>query len=375
MGQSIDFGVFLPVTNNGWIISKTSPQFLPSFAHCSAIARTAERIGFSYLFSMAKWRGFGGDIEFWKYSVESMTLMTGLASVAPSLALISSIAPALMHPAVFAKMAATMDDVGGGRMGFNIVSAGNKGEYTQMGMWPENFEDYRYEYCQEWISVVKRLWSEESTTFKGNYFELDDCVSYPKPVQNLPPVVCATTSERGFQFVAENCSAALFGGRSIEDQKRLSRRIKEVAAEHGRDDVRTHTRINIILGDSDDDAEKILAHYQSGADEQAIDNIYRLRLKGKQNERAAQIRDRFDSSLTRLFYGGIPYVGGPERLANMIEELAIDGNVDGFLFSFPDFVNDLERFGQQVMPLLRSRGIRRLTPPLGPPAVPELSTS
>ena len=50
----IDLGVFLPVTNNGWIISKNSPQFLPSFALNREISELAERIGFSYVFSMAK---------------------------------------------------------------------------------------------------------------------------------------------------------------------------------------------------------------------------------------------------------------------------------------------------------------------------------
>ena len=147
MGQQVDFGVFLPVTNNGCIISNTSPQFLPSFAHNREIAQLAERIGFSYVFSMAKLAWFrrpGRVLEIFNRVV--IILMTGLASAAPTLRLIASIAPALMHPAVFAKMAVTMDDVSGGRMGFNIVSAGNKGEYTQMGLWPERFEDYRYEY-------------------------------------------------------------------------------------------------------------------------------------------------------------------------------------------------------------------------------------
>ena len=131
---------------------------------------------------MAKWRGFGGEVGFWKYSIESMILMSGIAPFAPTLRLISSIAPALMDPAVFAKMAATMDDISGGRMGINIVSAGNKGEYTQMSMYPENFESYRYDYNDEWVSVVKRLWSEDSVTFNGKYFTLDDCISYPHPI-------------------------------------------------------------------------------------------------------------------------------------------------------------------------------------------------
>jgi pyrimidine oxygenase len=203
----------------------------------------------------------------------------------------------------------------------------------------------------------------------GKYFKLDDCQSWPHPVQSTPPVVCATTSERGFQFVAQHCTAALFGGKDIEDQKKISRRIKEVAAEHGRDDVRTHTLVNLVQGDSDEDAHNILKHYQEGADHEAIENIYRLRVREKVDDRAAQLRDRFESNLNRLFYAGIPFVGGPERVADMIEELAVDGDLDGFLFIFPDFVEGLKKFDDQVMPLLRNRGLRRLTPAFVPAAM------
>ena len=343
----IDLGVFLPVTNNGWIISKNSPQFLPTFALNRDIAQLAERIGFGYIFSMAKWRGFGGETDFWKYSVESMTLMTGLAGYAPTLRLIASVGPALIHPAVFAKMAATMDDVTGGRLGFNIVTAGNRGEYAQMGLYPENFEDYRYEYSEEWLMLVKRLWTEESVTHAGRYFTLDDCQSWPKPVQSTVPMVCATSSERGYRFVAEHCTDAFFGGAALDLKKERSRRIKEVAAEHGRT-VRTHTLINLIQGDSDADARRTYEHYQAGADLEAI---------AKVSGSVISSTDRFKNVETRLFYGGLPFVGGPQSAAAMIEELAVDGRLDGIMFVFPDFIEGLTRFGEQVMPILRRRGI------------------
>jgi pyrimidine oxygenase len=362
MGQNVDLGVFLPVTNNGWIISKTSPQFLPSFAHNKAICQLAEKIGFSYVFSMAKWKGFGGEVEFWKYSLESMILMTGLAAAAPSLQLIASIAPSLMHPGVFAKMAASMDDVAGGRMGFNIVSAGNKGEYTQMGLYPDNFEDFRYDYNEEWVTMVRRLWKEESVTMKGKYFTLDDCVSFPKPVQADPPITCATSSERGFHFVGKYCTDGLFGGGDLPDQMKLSRRMKEVAAGYDRK-VRTHTLVILVQGDSDADAQRILKHYEDGADREAIHNIYSLRTRSKSSEHGVQYRERFESDSLRLFYAGVPFVGGPERIADMIEALAVEGDLDGFLFIFPDFIDGLTRFDAQVNPLLRKRGIGRLTPP------------
>lgn len=358
MAHTIELGVFLPVTNNGWIISTTSPQFLPTFALNRDICVLAERIGFNYVFSMAKWRGFGGATDFWKYSIESTMLMTGLAAYVSRLRLICSVAPALIHPAVFAKMAATSDDVTGGRLGINIVSAANPGEYAQMGLYPKNFEEFRYDYTEEWLALVKRLWTEESVTYKGRYFTLDDCQSWPKPVQRTVPIVCATSSERGFRFVAEHCTDGFSGGSSAETDIAYALRMKEVAAEHGRS-VRTHGHMILIIGESDADAQRMLRHYKEGADLDAIESIYRKRTVGKpaDDEGVRKRRDRYNSPEMRLFYGGIQFIGGPERIATMIEEHAAAGNVDGVMFVFPDFIEGLTRFGELVMPVLRRRGV------------------
>jgi pyrimidine oxygenase len=256
-------------------------------------------------------------------------------------------------------MAATLDDISGGRVAINIVSAGNKGEYTQMGLYPDDFENFRYEYTEEWLLIVKRLWAEDSVTHKGKYFSLDDCLSWPKPARGRMPIVCATTSERGYKFVAEHCTDGFFGGSSIGVQKQMSHRIKEVGREHGRP-VRTHTLVMLIQGDSDADAQRILEHYAAGADHEAIENVYRLRARNKPDARQAALRERFETDL-RLFYAAVPFVGGPERVAAHIEELAVDGDVDGVMFIFPDFIEGLKRFGQQVMPLLRKCGLRPLT--------------
>jgi pyrimidine oxygenase len=357
MAHRIELGVFLPVTNNGWIISKNSPQFLPSFALNRDICKIAESIGFSYVFSMAKWRGFGGATDFWKYSLESMTLMTGLAAHVSRLRLLCSIAPVLIHPAVFAKMAATMDDVTGGRIGINIVSAGNPGEYGQMGLYPENFESFRYDYTEEWLTLVKRLWTEESVTYKGRYFELDDCQSWPKPVQSSVPIVCATASERGFRFVAEHCTDGFFGGTRPETERMMARRMKELAAECGRP-IRTQGHMMLVLGETDAEAQRMFDHYEAGADQEAIESVYRKRSGGYRNPQSQREREeRFTLKETRIFYGGLPFVGGPERVADRIQQQTDSGNVDGLMFMFPDFIEGLRRFGELVMPILRKRGI------------------
>ena len=169
--MGLELGVFIPVGNNGWVISKNSPQYRPTFALNRQIATLAEEIGFDYVFSMAKWRGFGGETEFWQHSLESMTLMAALAPLTTEVKLIASIVPTLIHPAVFAKTAATLDDVSDGRLVVNIVSAANRDEYAQMSLYPENFEAFRYPYTEEWLEVVKLLWSsEQRVTYTGKYF-------------------------------------------------------------------------------------------------------------------------------------------------------------------------------------------------------------
>jgi pyrimidine oxygenase len=354
--MALELGVFIPVGNNGWIISKNSPQYLPTFELNKQISVLAERVGFDYVFSMAKWRGFGGETRFWDYSLESVMLMAALAPLTSEIRLISSIAPSLTHPAVYAKMAATLDDICQGRLTVNIVSAANRDEYAQMGLYPDNFESFRYPYTQEWLEVCKRLWTEDSVTFHGKYFTLDDCQSWPKPVQRPhPPVVCATGSEAGFHFVGQHCEYAFLSGNTVEQVKQLSVRAKQIGREYGRA-IKTQVLVCMVLGPTEAEAQRLFDAYWDGADGEAIANVYHLLVRDRVLDRAAVMRERHES-WHRLFYGGFPFVGGPESTAAMVEDLVVNGEVDGIVFSFQDYFDGLNIFHDRVMPLLRRRGV------------------
>src|ERR1700740_3064532 len=79
--KSRQIGVFIPIGNNGWLISTTSPQYKPTFDLNREVVQKAERYGFDFALSMIKPHGFGGPSGFWDYNRESFTLMAGLASV------------------------------------------------------------------------------------------------------------------------------------------------------------------------------------------------------------------------------------------------------------------------------------------------------
>ena len=55
----MDFGIFIPIGNNGWMMSVNSPQYMPSFRLNRAIAEHAEACGFNFLLSVVKLRVLG----------------------------------------------------------------------------------------------------------------------------------------------------------------------------------------------------------------------------------------------------------------------------------------------------------------------------
>ena len=75
-----EFGVFLPVANGGWIVSKTTPLLDGGWAQNRDAALIAEEEGFDFVMSMGKWRGFGGDTDHWGRSLEAVTMMAGIAA-------------------------------------------------------------------------------------------------------------------------------------------------------------------------------------------------------------------------------------------------------------------------------------------------------
>ena len=107
----MEVGVFIPIGNNGWLISTTSPQYMPSFDLNRRIVEKAERFGFDFALSMIKLHGFGGQSQFWDYNLEWFTLMAGLAAVNASYQAVRHLAVLTMPPPIAARMAVTIDSI------------------------------------------------------------------------------------------------------------------------------------------------------------------------------------------------------------------------------------------------------------------------
>lgn len=349
MVRPLDLGIFLPNAKGGAIMAETTPpQYMPSFRLNKLNARIAEEAGFDFLLSMVKWRGFGGTTSHWDYSLESFTLMAAVAAVTSRIQLYASVGLQAMHPAVVAKMTATIDDISEGRFGVNLVTGWNKFEYHQMGLWRgDEYFKYRYEYAEEYIECLQRLWATGRASFKGRFFELDDCKSLPTPAHRIP-IVCAGQSDRGLKFVGQHADFSFLGGQddSLEDLGRLNRKLQGVARDHGRQ-VKAYVLLTVIAEDTDAEAQAKRDFYIAHSDKAAMQEW--ARVAGLDWSRATY-RD-----LAVQTFMAIPYVAGSHQtVAGYLDGLAENG-LAGVCFIFPDYERDLQRLVDHVLPLMKHR--------------------
>ena len=349
--KRLELGVFLPIAQNGFVTSSNAPAYYPSYEDNLAITLAAEKIGFDQVFSMAKWRGFGGRTQFWDASFESFSLMAALAAATRRIGLIATVNPLLFHPTLMSKMAATVDHVSRGRLGLNIITGAILGEYSQMGVIPPGYDNDRYTYAAEWIQTLKRLWTEPRVTHRGKYFQLEDCVSDPKPHRRPHPfLVCAASSDEGLRFTANEVDYSFISGRDIRELQRKALRAKELAVESNRT-IKTAALLMLVMGNTAQDAAEYWDHLVNGADAEALHNAgWALT---KQTRAAAQkIGAERLASDEKIFFG-MALRGSPEQIAPQLIELVRGGDIDNLLLMFPDYLAGLNLFEAKLLPLLR----------------------
>ena len=357
----MDIGVFIPIGNNGWLISEASPQYMPSFELNKQIVQKAEKYGLEFALSMIKLRGFGGKTEFWDHNLESFTLMASLAAVTERIKLFASTAVLTLPPAIVARMATTIDNVAPGRFGVNIVSGWQMAEYDQMGIWPgDAYFGYRYDYSSEYVHIMKELWAKGECTFDGTHFTMKDCKMKPMPANKIE-IVAAGQSPRGMEFAAEYADYNFVLGTGINTPTAHTEgnlRLVEASAKSGRD-VGAYVLFMVIADETDELAQAKWEKYRAGAD---VDALAWMADQGSKDVSA-------DSSSTaktiNLPEGAVnfnmgTFVGSYSTVARLLDEAASVPGTKGIMLTFDDFLVGLDQFGERIQPLMASRNAARM---------------
>ncbi|WP_417480517.1 pyrimidine utilization protein A [Maricaulis maris] len=352
----MEIGVFLPIGNNGWLISETAPQYKPSFELNKQITMSAEKHGLDFVLTMIKLRGFGGKTEFWDHNLESFTLMAGLAACTSKIRLYATAASLVMPPAIVARMAATIDSISNGRFGVNLVTGWQKPEYTQMGMWPgDEFFGTRYKYLGEYAQVLRDLWETGKSDLKGEFFQMEDCRLSPQPQADMK-VICAGSSDAGMEFSATYADYNFCFGKGVNTPTAFApnaERLKEATAKTGRD-VSTYALFMIIADETDEKARAKWDLYKEGADQEALSWLGLQSAADTTSGSDTNVRQMSDPvSAVNINMGTL--VGSYEAVARMLDEVAEVPGTGGVLLTFDDFVQGVEDFGSRIQPLMACR--------------------
>ncbi|WP_428490838.1 pyrimidine utilization protein A [Rhodopila sp.] len=350
-------GVFIPIGNNGWLISTTSPKYRPSFDLNADVVRKAETYGFDFALSMIKLHGFGGPSEFWDYNLESFTLMAGLAAVTSRIQLFATCAVLTMPPPIAARMAVTIDSISHGRFGVNIISGWQRREYAQMGIWPgKDHYDRRYDYCAEYVTVMRELWRTGRSEFRGDFFQMDDCRCLPMPAADIP-IICAAQSDAGTRYAARHadynfCSS--FGVNTPTAVTESVARLVRATTEAGRS-CGALVSTMIIADETDAAAMAKWNHYVAGTDHQAIAWRDAQAEDDPTRDPLAGPNKRKTYGMQQLPTQGGVLVGSYATIAGMLDDLSKVPGVQGVMLTFDDFLIGMEQFGSRIQPLMRSR--------------------
>jgi alkanesulfonate monooxygenase SsuD/methylene tetrahydromethanopterin reductase-like flavin-dependent oxidoreductase (luciferase family) len=343
-------------TNTVGSIHTIAPDaYRPTWENSLRAAKLADSAGFEALLALARWKGLakvgiehrGGVV------LDPFVWAAGIAMATTySTVLATSHAPTV-HPLIVAKQSATIDHISGGRFGLNVVGGWNRPEFDMFGL-PLAEHDARYDYLDEWLSVLERLWSaREEFDFDGKFLKLKGAMSMPQPLQQPRPVIMnAGVSSRGQRFACQHADccfvAPTIGKEGIQSYKTLARE------QFGRE-VTVWTQVPVVQRDTRPAAEEFLNYFAvEHEDRKSVDGWsagITAEARGLNNEQA-----RFARLVIAV--GGNPIVGTAADVADQFEALSELG-IDGILLSWFDFEDGLKRFNEGVMPLLEQRGLRQ----------------
>ncbi len=341
----MDIGIFMPTANNGYIISN-NVKFPPTYELNRTVTVQAEAGGFDFVLSMVKLRGYGGATEHWDHCLESLVLMSALAECTSKIRLIGSVGILSLHPAMVARMVATIDEISEGRFGLNIVSGWNKLEYSQYGLWPgDDYYARRYDYAQEYVEVLQGLWNQGRLTYQGEFFQLEDAVCQPRPKSPIE-IVCAGQSERGMKFLAGVGNNNFVNAPDVASVKEISDQVKALGQSVGRE-IGTYALFTIISAETEREAKEYEDWIRNGTDATALEGFVKAIESDPVGVSPAKLKGH-------AFMGFPTFTGSYEQVAEFLHQLDTEAGVNGVLVTWPDYIKGVEEFSEIVIPLYRS---------------------
>ncbi len=249
----MDYGAFVP---QGWRLDLVGVGVDEQWPAILDVAARAEAAGFGSIWAYDHFHTV--PIPTQESTFECWTLMAALAAATDSVRLgqMCTSAP-YRAPSLLAKMSSTIDVISGGRLEVGIGAG-----------WYENeFRGYGYEFgapadrvrhLGEYVSVLKRMWTEEVVDHAGEFYRLQGAINAPRPRQKPHPRlwIAGGGEKRTLALVAEHADGANFEF-SVEVFEHKSQVLAEHCERIGRpfDEILRSCHVELLVGENDRDLQ------------------------------------------------------------------------------------------------------------------------
>ena len=333
------YGYWTPVFG-GWLRNVPDEGMAATWDYTRRLTQAAERWGYDLtLIAELNLNDIKG-VE--QPALDAWSTAAALAAVTGTIELMVAVRPNFHQPALFAKAAANIDRIAGGRLALNVVSSWWADEAKQYGLQFDEHDD-RYARTSEWLSVVDGLWTQDRFSFSGKFYSTQDAICAPKPLAR-PTVYAGGESEAAKAMIVAQCDAYVMHGDPVAA---IAPKIADMAARRnaaGAAPMHYGMAAYAIVRDSEAEARRELARITTVNALPAGYANFDQWLSGTQLERDLKIQEYSVSNR-----GLRPnLVGTPEQLRERIAEYEAAG-LDLLLLQMSPQYEEMERFAAQVM--------------------------
>lgn len=351
MPRRLRFGWFIPTYGDMERYDDPSTFTPPSLDLFVQIARAAEDYGFEYALVPV---GQGC----WEAWVSCSMVAAHTRRLKPLIAVRSG----YVLPTVMAKMVTTFDQLTGGRLCLNLIAGPGGAESAAEGI--HYSHDERYEVMDETVTLMKRLWTEESpVTHDGRYFRVENAVLDPRPYQKpYPRFYIGGISPSAKHVGAKHADCYFFWGDTPARVSEETIAIRGLAANYGRkNELDFGMRLLVVVREREEDAWEAAWNIISVASDQYKDALQKDWLESQAFSRQKELAQTKDYRIAPHLWSGIAtvragvgtaVVGNPEQVAETLQEFVDAGCTEFCLSGYPN-LPELDRFGRLVMPFFR----------------------
>lgn len=237
------------------------PQYGFTYQKIRDIAAYVESLGFESLWVSDHF--FMTDESVETPCLECWTTLAAIANDTKRLRLGPMVSSqSYRNPALMAKIAASLDNISGGRVNFGVGAGWKEVEYKAYG--------YRYpppavriRQLDEALDIAKLMWSMKKASYKGRYYSIEDAICAPKPVQRPRiPIWVGGTGGLTLKVAAKHADAVNFAWSqppSFFEEKlsELEAKCRRIGRDYG--EIRKSAGLMITMADTREELELKLA--------------------------------------------------------------------------------------------------------------------